>query len=124
MRFRELSPAHQAALLRLDPLADREEYAQLTALLEDESIGSVEELEHAQADALRLRARNLGVDSWGIWPGREGESLVAELEDPDGPRCLVVDLGSLGTREEQAVTAGVVLERLWRRRAAASRSRS
>ena len=118
VRFRELSPAHQAALLRLDPLADREEYAQLTALIEDESIGSLEELEHAQADALRLRARNLGVESWGIWPGREGESLVAELENPDGPRCLVVDLGSLGTREEQAITAGVVLERLWRRRAA------
>jgi DNA helicase HerA-like ATPase len=118
VRFRELSPAHQAALLRLDPLADREEDAQLTALLEDESIGSVAELEHAQADALRLRARNLGVESWGIWPGREGESLVAELEKPDGPRCMVVDLGSLATREEQAITAGVVLERLWRRRAA------
>ena len=118
VRFRELSPAHQAALLRLDPLADREEYAQLTALVEDESIGSVADLERAQADALRLRARNLGVESWGIWPGREGESLVAELEDPGGPRCLVVDLGSLGTREEQAITAGVVLERLWRRRAA------
>jgi DNA helicase HerA-like ATPase len=29
-----------------------------------------------------------------------------------------VDLGSLGTREEQALTAGSVLERLWRRRAA------
>jgi len=118
VRFRELSPAHQAALLRLDPLADREEYAQLTALVEDESIGSVAELERAQAHALRLRARNLGVESWGIWPGREGESLVAELEDPGGPRCLVVDLGSLGTREEQAITAGAVLERLWRRRAA------
>ena len=118
VRFRELSPAHQAALLRLDPLADREEYAQLTALIEDESIASLEELDHAKADALRFRARNLGVESWGIWPGREGESLVAELENPDGPRCVVVDLGSLGTREEQALTAGVVLERLWRRRAA------
>ena len=118
VRFRELSPAHQAALLRLDPLADREEYAQLTELIEDESVGSIAELEHAHADALRLRARNLGVESWGIWPGREGESLVAELESPDGPRCTVVDLGSLGRREEQAITAGVVLERLWRRRAA------
>ena len=48
VRFRELSPAHQAALLRLDPLADREEYAELTALLEDESIRSLEDLEHAR----------------------------------------------------------------------------
>lgn len=117
VRFRELSPAHRAALLRLDPLADREEYAQLTALLEDQSVGSVGELDRAEAGSLRLRAQNLGVESWGIWPGREGESLVAELESREGPRCTVVDLGSLGTREEQAVTAGAVLERLWRRRA-------
>jgi len=29
----------------------------------------------------------------------------------------VVDLGSLGTRDEQTLTAGAVLERLWRERA-------
>ena len=117
VRFRELSPALQAAVLRLDPLADREEYAELTALVEDERIRSLSDLEHVESKALRLRARNLGVERLGIWPGPEGESLLAELEDPAGPRCLVVDLGSLGTREEQAITAAAVLERLWRRRA-------
>ena len=117
LRFRELSPAHQAALLRLDPLADREEYAELTALVEDESIRSLGDLARVESDALALRVRNLGVARWSIWPGPEGESLAAELEDPSGPRCLVIDLGSLGTREEQALTAGAVLERLWRRRA-------
>ena len=117
VRFRDLGPAQQAALLRLDPLADREEYADLTALVEDESLRSIADIDRVDSKALRLRARNLGIEGWGIWPGPDGESLVAELEDPDGPRCLVVDLGSLGTREEQAATAGVVLERLWRRRA-------
>ena len=117
VRFRELSPALQAAVLGLDPLADREEYAELTALVEDESIRSVADLEHVESKALKLRAHNLGVESFGIWPGPEGDSLLAELEDPGGPRCLVVDLGSLGTREEQAIAAGAVLERLWRRRA-------
>jgi hypothetical protein len=117
VRFRELSLALQAALLRLDPLADREEYAELTALVEDESIRSLSDLDHADSKALKLRAHNLGVERWSIWPGPEGESLLAELEDPGGPRCVVVDLGSLGTREEQAVTADAVLERLWRRRA-------
>jgi DNA helicase HerA-like ATPase len=116
VRFRELSPAHQAALLRLDPLADSEEYAEMVALLEDENIRSVADMEGVRSDTLQLRARNLGVERWGIWPGPEGESLIAELEDPAGPRCVVVDLGSLGTSEEQALTAGVVLERLWRRR--------
>jgi len=118
LRFRELSPAQQAALLRLDPLADREEYAELTALIEDEGIRSLEDLERVESDALRLRARNLGIERWGVWPGAEGESLVAELEDPSGPRCLVADLGSLGTQEERAVAAGAILERLWRHRAA------
>jgi DNA helicase HerA-like ATPase len=117
VRFRELSPSQQAALFRLDPLADREEYAELTALVEDETIRSLADLERVESDALKLRARNLGVDRWSIWPGPAGDSLAAELEDPTGPRCLVVDLGSLDTREEQAVTAGAVLERLWRRRA-------
>ena len=118
VRFRELSPAQQAALLRLDPLADREEYAELAALVEDETVRGLDDFGHAESEGLKLRARNLRVDRWSIWSGREGESLVAELEDPGGPRCLVVDLGSLGTREEQALTAGTVLERLWRRRAA------
>jgi hypothetical protein len=118
VRFRDLGPAQQAALLRLDPLADREEYAELTALVEDDRIRSVTDLEQAASDALKLRARNLGVDRWDIWPGPEGKSLAAELEDPTGARCIVVDLGSLGRREEQAVTAGAVLERLWRRRGA------
>ena len=118
VRFRELSPALQAAVLRLDPLADREEYAELTALVEDEGIRSLADLEQVDSKALKLRARNLGVERFGIWPGPEGESLLEELEDPAGPRCLVVDLGSLGTREEQALTASAVLERLWRRRAA------
>jgi uncharacterized protein len=118
VRFRELSPALQAAVLRLDPLADREEYAELTALVEDEGIRSLADLEQVDSKALKLRARNLGVERFGIWPGPEGKSLLAELEDPAGPRCLVVDIGSLGTREEQALTASAVLERLWRRRAA------
>jgi uncharacterized protein len=117
VRFRDLSPAHQAALLQFDPLEHREEYAELNAYVEDENIQSVEDLQRVASDTLLLRARNLGVDRWDIWPGPEGTSLPAELEDPNGPRCMVVDLGSLATREEQAVTAGAVLERLWRNRA-------
>jgi DNA helicase HerA-like ATPase len=103
--------------LRLDPVADRVEYAELLALLEDENLRSLEDLARSRAEALKLRAHNLGVDSWGIWPGPEGQSLPDELENAAGARCVVVDLGSLTTREEQAVAAGAVLERLWRQRA-------
>ena len=118
VRFRELNPEQQAAVLRLDPLADREEYAELTALVEDQGMRSVADVELGASESIRLRAHNLGVNRWGIWPGPDGASLAEELEDPDGPRCLVVDLGSLETREEQSIVAGHVLERLWRRRAA------
>ena len=117
VRLRDLSPEHQAALLRLDPVTDRGEYAELLALVEDENVRSLEDLARSPAEALKLRAHNLGVDRWGIWPGPEGESLPEELENAAAARCVVVDLGSLPTREEQAVAAGAVLERLWRRRA-------
>ena len=117
VRFRDLSPVHQAGLLRLDPLADRAEYAELVALVEDGSIRSLEDLAESAAEDLKLRAHNLGIDRFGIWPGPAGESLLDELVSSAGPRCLVVDLGSLGTREEQTLTAGAVLERLWRERA-------
>jgi DNA helicase HerA-like ATPase len=116
VRFRDLSSVHQAGLLRLDPLGDRAEYAELLDLIEDDSIRSLEDLAESPAEDLKLRARNLGIDRFGIWPGPEGESLLDELVSPAGPRCLVVDLGSLSTREEQTLTAGAVLERLWRER--------
>ena len=51
-----------------------------------------------------MRASNLGVDRWQVWSGNDAGSLE-DLVQPGGPRCIVVDLGSLGTREEQAVAA-------------------
>ncbi len=117
VRFRGLSPEHRAALLALDPLADRKEYAELLDFLEDETIRNVDDLTGSSAENLKMRARNLGVDRWQIWPRGDAESLQDELADPDGARCLVVDLGSLDAREEQTVTAGAVLEQLWKQRA-------
>ena len=113
-------------MLRLDPIADREEYAALTDALEraDDFVAAhprdtVERL-LAQPDplhALGVRARNLGVDRWRVWSGADAGS-VEELVQPGGPRCVVADLGSLVNREEQAVAAEAVLAALWRRRAA------
>ncbi len=115
VRFRDLSPAHQAALLRLDPLTEREEYGEMLDLIEDESIRGIDELPPDRGSSLRLRMRNLGVGDFGIWPRSDLASppVLDELVDPEGPRCLVVDLGSLGGREEASLVAGAVLERLW-----------
>jgi uncharacterized protein len=121
LRFPQLGPSLQAAALRLDPVADREEYAELLALVEGRDSLSLEHLRQlssegsAAAQRLFARARNLGLDRWGIWAGAEGNSIVDDLSDR--PRCLVVDLGSLSTREEQALAAAAVLEELWARRA-------
>lgn len=116
VRLRDLSPSRQAAVLRLDPVADRHEYAELLNLVEDENIRSLDDLARSPAEALKLRAHNLGVDQWDIWPGADGASLTEDIEDAAGARCLVVDLGSLPTREEQTLAAGAVLEQLWSQR--------
>jgi hypothetical protein len=118
LRLAELSPAAQAALLRLDPIADRDEHAELTALLEEGAPPSVEALlasPRPEAQRLALRARNLGVERFALWAGSQPGSVLDVLHDPQA-RCVVVDLGSLATREEQALAAEAVLGRLWERR--------
>jgi DNA helicase HerA-like ATPase len=122
LRFGDLDPRVQAAVLRLDPIADRGEYAELAALLEtwrDAGEGmSLEELlagGGTEARALGQRLGNLGVDEWGVWARDDPGSIVEELVDREA-RCLVVDLGSLATLEEKAVVSEAVLATLWRRR--------
>jgi DNA helicase HerA-like ATPase len=120
LRFPQLDARVQAAVLRLDPIADRDEYAELVSLVEGVESLSLERLEllsregSPAAQHLMQRVRNLGLVRWGIWPGAEGNSVVADLDA--APRCLVVDIGSLATREEQALAAAAVLEGLWERR--------
>jgi uncharacterized protein len=118
LAFPELDPAAQAALLRLDPIADREEYAALTDALADWRPSRLEDWAESDSPGARnllLRAQNLGVLRWGVWSRGEAESILNAATDPS-VRCLVVDLGSLGMREEQALVAEAVLGRLWERR--------
>jgi uncharacterized protein len=118
LAFPELGPAAQAALLRLDPIADRDEYAVLSEALADWRPSRIEdwaESDSPGARSLLLRAQNLGVLRWGVWSAGQQGSILEDVVDPS-VRCLVVDLGSLGTREEQALVAEAVLGRLWERR--------
>jgi uncharacterized protein len=118
LAFPELDSAARAAVLRLDPIADREEYALLTTSLERWQPELLEELAGSDAPEARMllqRAHNLGVLDWTVWArGAEG-SILQDATDAT-VRCLVVDLGSLRTREEQALVAQAVLARLWERR--------
>jgi DNA helicase HerA-like ATPase len=124
IRLADIDRAGRAALLQLDPIADREEYAALDTLLDASEHGgplvtSLDDFltaEQPGARELGLRAANLGVLDWSIWARGQTGSLLEELEDGDR-RCLVVDLGSLDSPEEQSVVAEAVLSTLWNRRA-------
>jgi hypothetical protein len=118
LRFDQIGRDAQAALLRLDPVADREEYGELASLLDSEQPGSLEDLadlSRPEARGLALRASNLGVGRWPVWSRGDEGSVIDALADPE-IRCLDVDLGSLGTRREQSLVAGAVLRSFWERR--------
>jgi DNA helicase HerA-like ATPase len=126
VRFRDFDAGERAAVLRLDPVADRDEYAALVDAVDRADSTSAASVSatidglleaHEPYRSLGFRARNLGVDKWQVWSGADSGSLE-ELVQPGGPRCVVADLGSLETRGEQAVAAEAVLAALWRRRAA------
>jgi hypothetical protein len=122
LRFPELDTRTQGALLGLDPIADRGEYAVLSDLLradkgERSLVTSLDQLLDStdpSAQQLGMRAVNLGVLDWTVW-APAGRSLLQELAEPTS-RCLVVDLGSLETLEEQRMIADAVLGSLWRLR--------
>ena len=110
-------------MLGLDPIRDRGEYAALHEILAGSekgraAIGDLEVLlssDNPDTRQLGLRAANLGVSDWPIWSRGRGRSLVEELEEPTS-RCLVIDLGSLDTINEQRLISEAVLSTLWRNR--------
>jgi DNA helicase HerA-like ATPase len=124
MQFIDVDPAAQAAVFGLDPIRDREEYAALSGLLASSekgraAISGPDDLlssDNPDTRRLGLRAANLGLFNWSIWSRGRGRSLIDELEEPT-TRCLVVDLGSLDTINEQRLVAETVLSTLWRNRA-------
>jgi DNA helicase HerA-like ATPase len=105
--------------LHLDPIADRDEYAALSAFLSRPDLPTIEGLHESdlpEARRLALRLANLGVDRYTVWARGEVGSVLDAVRD-QSVRCVVVDLGSLSTREEQSLVAAQVLGDLWRRRA-------
>jgi uncharacterized protein len=126
VRFTDCDAEEQAAVLRLDPIRDREEYGALVEMVEsglEQSGANARELAErllgaprAELQALGARLRNLGIHRWPIWSvGDEGS--VQDLVAPGGPRGVIVDLGSLDTPGEKAIAAESALAALWRRRA-------
>ena len=122
LRAAELDTRVRAAVLQLDPIRDRDEYAALAAVVEraregdaQAALSNLAQAEGGAAEPLALRVANLKVTDWSVWAREDEGSLLDELLAREA-RCLVVDLGSLPTREEQALTAAAVLGALWENR--------
>jgi uncharacterized protein len=120
LHFDELSPEVRAAVVGLDPLADREEYGAFERLAGGRD-SLIELRDAAVADLspegrqIALRIDNLGVGGWEVWAD-PGEPSVLDAVTGE-TRATVIDLSSLETPEEQSLAAGAVLTRLWSRRA-------
>ena len=75
-------------MLQLDPVADREEYAELRGLIATARPESVEELQSTdrpEARALALRIANLGTASLGVWARGPGRTVLDALADESDP---------------------------------------
>ncbi len=144
-RLTAMEAQSQAAVLQLDPLTDRGEYNTFLRMLESatglggggvvgalaptagppsiatEGMLNPHSIPSAlratgEPDALRLaqRVENLGILDWDVWAG-VGQSVSEVLDE--GPRAVVVDLGSLHTHEEQLAVSLALLDDLWADRA-------
>ena len=118
--FSDLDVDVQAALLRLDPIADLDDYAALRAVTERlEAPYSVVDVARLAAhdpvtSPITRRIENLGIDRWSVWR-TEGEQSVTQL-DPLGLRCVIVDTGSLAGPDERAAISMAILGNRWKQR--------
>jgi len=119
-RFTALSTEAKAAVLQLDPLADRNEFNVLLQLGEDlrtrpPDVVVRELLESEDVDKrfLAQRIQNLGILGWDVWAGQD-QSLVEGLEPR--PRAADIDLGGFDHPRESLVVAMELLDSLWARR--------
>ncbi|MFC7096389.1 ATP-binding protein [Halobaculum marinum] len=125
LRFGDLSRTEQATAVGLHPLADRAEFNTFWHILDqlggrdyswDEVRQAIARDYSEAARQLGLRIENLGIADWETWCSR-GESSLLDTLAGDDWRCLVLDVGTLGTPSERAVVSNAVLTDLWSRRA-------
>jgi DNA helicase HerA-like ATPase len=124
VRFSDLSQPEQGTVLELDPLDDREEYNSFWNIAEGfgRQDYSWEDVRQAiggdytsAARLLGLRIANLRVPDWEVWCSPGEPSLIDTLESDDW-RCLVLDIGTLGSQIEKSVITNAVLNYFWRQR--------
>ncbi|MCK0110681.1 ATP-binding protein [Ornithinimicrobium sp. F0845] len=116
-RFKDLSTVAKAAVLRLDPIADAEEYNVLLHVDSDpehfrdaDFVASLRASGNPGQARLATRIENLQVLEWGLWA--RGAQAATDVVD-ERPRATVLDLGGFAHPAELKVAALSVLEHLW-----------
>jgi hypothetical protein len=119
IRFATMPTAAQAAILQLDPLADRGEYNHFLRMVTDDGPRDVHEVVARLAQggpdgrALAQRIENLGLPTWGVWAGER--TSAAEVVG-SGARCTVLDLSGFRTAQEAVAVSLELIEALWAQR--------
>lgn len=120
VRFTDLSMRAKAAVLRLDPLIDRDEYNELIHLelvhgsrSAAEIVAALRERDEPAATALATRVENLRIVDWDVWAMQH--QAVTEVLD-ERPDATVLDLGGFAFPDESLVVAMAVLDDLWAKR--------
>ncbi|TNC51774.1 ATP-binding protein [Mumia zhuanghuii] len=122
VKFVDLNLRSRAAVLRLDPLKDPEEYNVLLHL--EKAYGPatfdratlLQRLTEAKDPGLRrllMRLENLGVLDWDVWAwgGGSTQTVIDERQ-----RATVLDLGGFKNPDESKVAALGILDHLWAHR--------
>ncbi|HEY9291099.1 MAG TPA: ATP-binding protein [Microlunatus sp.] len=120
-RFLDLDVATKAAILRLDPINDLDEYNVLLHIDErrpewadrDSYVRMLHQSDNPGERAIGRRVENLQVLDWELWAW--GGRSVTDIVD-ERPSATVLDLGGFTHRGESAVAALSVLEHLWKHR--------
>lgn len=119
-RYVDLSVRSQAAVGRLDPIDDEEEYNALLHLDKSathfEKGGFLDALSRSDDPArqrLGLRIDNLEILNWPLWSF--GRASTVDVLD-ERPRVTVLDVGGFSHVSEPQAAALCVLEHLWQHR--------
>lgn len=121
VRFTKFSMRSKAAILRLDPVADREEFSALMHLDGDDApdhpdiVTLLRSSTEPAARSLATRVENLRLMDWDVWAFDGTDVNVVLDERPD---ATVLDLGGFEYPDEHLVVALSVLDDLWSKRGA------